>query len=236
MEAQESKDDGLNRAVLLMMTLDKPVLARVLKHLSSKELTRLVQAHDALAKSGTPSSSQLMEAGTKFLSSETNGSSSNFKDALAMAFGAGRRRSDSSPGSMAHDCRPREAREVRGGPARRTSRGGRDNALATAAAFRRRRAGATSRRATRRGGGKSLARRSRAARRPRGDSACGRAERQRQLDDRRSRSQSRGQTRRRRAQSARFRKRHRDHRAPSRRRPRRRRADRRPRCSSSPIS
>jgi flagellar motor switch protein FliG len=87
MEAHESKDDGLNRAVLLMMTLEKPVLARVLRHLSSKELTRLVQAHDALAKSGTPSSSQLMEAGTTFLSSNTTGSSSNFKDALTMAFG-----------------------------------------------------------------------------------------------------------------------------------------------------
>jgi flagellar motor switch protein FliG len=87
MEAQEGKDDGLNRAVLLTLTLEKPVLARVLKHLSSKELTRLVQAHDALTKSGTPSSDQLMEAGAKFLSSETNGASNNFKDALAMAFG-----------------------------------------------------------------------------------------------------------------------------------------------------
>jgi len=87
MEAQESKDDGLNRAVLLMMTLEKPVLARVLRHLSSKELARVVQAHEVLAKSGTPSSTQLMEVGTKFLSSETNGSSSNLKDALAMAFG-----------------------------------------------------------------------------------------------------------------------------------------------------
>ena len=87
MEAHESKDDGLNRAVLLMMTLEKPLLARVLRHLSSKELTRLVQAHDALAKSGAPSSSQLMAAGTTFLSSNASGSSSNFKDALAMAFG-----------------------------------------------------------------------------------------------------------------------------------------------------
>jgi flagellar motor switch protein FliG len=87
MEAPESKDDGLNRAVLLMMTLEKPVLARVLKHLSSKELTRLVQAHDAIAKSA-PSSTQLMEVSTKFLSSEAGGSSSsNFKDALALAFG-----------------------------------------------------------------------------------------------------------------------------------------------------
>jgi flagellar motor switch protein FliG len=87
METQDTKDDGLNRAVLLTLTLEKPVLARVLKHLSSKELTRLVQAHDVLTKSGTPSSERLMEAGTKFLLSETNGASSNFKDALAMAFG-----------------------------------------------------------------------------------------------------------------------------------------------------
>ena len=69
------------------MTLEKPVLARVLKHLSSTELARLVQAHDALAKSGAPSSAPLMQAGTKFLSSEGNGASSNFKDALALAFG-----------------------------------------------------------------------------------------------------------------------------------------------------
>jgi flagellar motor switch protein FliG len=87
MDVQESKEDGLNRAVLLIMTLEKPVLARVLRHLSSKELTRLVQAHDTLAKSGPPSSTQLMEAGTKFLSSETTGPSSNFKDALTLAFG-----------------------------------------------------------------------------------------------------------------------------------------------------
>ncbi len=87
METQQSNDDGLSRAVLLTMTLEKPVLARVLKHLSSAELTRLVQAHDALAKSGAPSSDSLMQAGTKFLSSEGNGASSNFKDALALAFG-----------------------------------------------------------------------------------------------------------------------------------------------------
>jgi flagellar motor switch protein FliG len=87
METQQSNNDGLNRAVLLMMTLEKPVLARVLKHLSSKELGRLMQAYDATTKSGAPSSAQLMEVGSKFLSSEANGSSNNFKDALAMAFG-----------------------------------------------------------------------------------------------------------------------------------------------------
>lgn len=87
MEAQESKDDGLNRAVFLTLALEKPVLARVLKHLSSKELTRLVQAHDAIAKAGAPSTAVLMEAGAKFLSSENQAAASNFKDALAMAFG-----------------------------------------------------------------------------------------------------------------------------------------------------
>ena len=48
MEGQESKSaDGLNRASLLAMTLDKPVLARVLKHLSPKELTRLMGGYEA---------------------------------------------------------------------------------------------------------------------------------------------------------------------------------------------
>jgi len=87
MEAQQS-NDGLNRAVLLMMTLEKPVLARVLKHLSGKELGRVMQAYESMAKSAAPSSDQLMEVSSKFLSSEANGSSSStFKDALAMAFG-----------------------------------------------------------------------------------------------------------------------------------------------------
>jgi flagellar motor switch protein FliG len=88
MEAQQSNDDGLNRTVLLMMTLEKPVLARVLKHLSGKELSRVMQAYETMAKAGAPSSAQLLEVSSKFLSSEANGSSSStFKDALAMAFG-----------------------------------------------------------------------------------------------------------------------------------------------------
>ncbi|HVN26870.1 MAG TPA: FliG C-terminal domain-containing protein [Candidatus Binataceae bacterium] len=87
MEAQQSHDDGLNRAVMLMMTLDKPVLARVLKHLSGKELGRIMQAYETMAKASAPTSTQLMEVGSKFLASETGGSSSTFKDALTMAFG-----------------------------------------------------------------------------------------------------------------------------------------------------
>jgi len=88
MEEPQGKDDGLNRAVMLMMSLEKPILARVLRHLSSKELARLVQAHEACAKSGTPSNAQLMAAGNAFLSSNATGSPSNFKDALTIAFGA----------------------------------------------------------------------------------------------------------------------------------------------------
>ena len=88
MEAEQRKDnDGLSRAVLLMMSLEKPVLARLLRHLSTKELTRLVQAQDIIAKSSAPSDLQLMEVGKAFLSSNSNGSPNKFKDALAMAFG-----------------------------------------------------------------------------------------------------------------------------------------------------
>jgi flagellar motor switch protein FliG len=88
MEGQETKNaDGLNRAALLMMTLDKPVLARVLKHLSPPELSRLVRAHDRLSKSGPPASAQLLEVGNSFLASGPAAASNNFKDALAIAFG-----------------------------------------------------------------------------------------------------------------------------------------------------
>ena len=49
MEGQESKPaDGLNRASLLVMSLDKPVLASVLKHLSPNELTRLMGGYEAV--------------------------------------------------------------------------------------------------------------------------------------------------------------------------------------------
>jgi flagellar motor switch protein FliG len=88
MEGQESKTaDGLNRASLLVMTLDKPVLASVLKHLSPKELTRLMGGYEALVSSGQAQSSQMASVGKIFLSSESAGSTSNFKEALVMAYG-----------------------------------------------------------------------------------------------------------------------------------------------------
>ena len=87
MEAEQPKDDGLNRAVLWMMSLEKPVLARVLRHLSSKDLPRLVQAQAVIAKSGAPSNAELMAVGKAFLSSNASGSPNKFKDALAIAFG-----------------------------------------------------------------------------------------------------------------------------------------------------
>ena len=89
MEAQENKNvDGLNRASLLAMTLDKPVLARVLKHLSPKELTRLMSGYEAVVTAGKPQGSQMASVGKIFLSSETSASTSTFKDALVLAYGA----------------------------------------------------------------------------------------------------------------------------------------------------
>lgn len=88
MEGQETKSaDGLNRASLLIMTLDKPVLARVLKHLSPKELTRLMSGYEAAINGGKAQSSELASVGKIFLSSEPAASASTFKDALVMAYG-----------------------------------------------------------------------------------------------------------------------------------------------------
>jgi flagellar motor switch protein FliG len=88
MEGPETQTaEGLNRASLLVMTLDKPVLASVLKHLSPKELTRLMGGYEALISSGKAQSSQMASVGKIFLSSEVTGSASNFKDALVLAYG-----------------------------------------------------------------------------------------------------------------------------------------------------
>jgi flagellar motor switch protein FliG len=88
MEGQETKSsDGLNRASLLAMTLDKPVLARVLKHLSPKELTRLMSGYEAAITAGRPDGSKMASVGKIFLSSEPAASASTFKDALVMAYG-----------------------------------------------------------------------------------------------------------------------------------------------------
>jgi flagellar motor switch protein FliG len=88
MEGQETKTaDGLNRASLLIMTLDKPVLARVLKHLAPKELTRLMSGYEALISGGQAQSAQMASVGKIFLSSEPAASASTFKDALVMAYG-----------------------------------------------------------------------------------------------------------------------------------------------------
>jgi len=87
MEGQESKPDGLNRASLLVITLDKPVLARVLKHLSPRELTRLMGGYEALIAGGSAQTTAMASAGKIFLSSEPAASASTFKDALVMAYG-----------------------------------------------------------------------------------------------------------------------------------------------------
>ena len=88
MDGSETKPvDGLNRASLLVMTLDKPVLARVLKLLSPKELNRLMSGYEAAIGAGLPPSAQMASVGKIFLSSENAPSATAFKDALVMAYG-----------------------------------------------------------------------------------------------------------------------------------------------------
>ena len=119
MEGQETKAaDGLNRASLLIMTLDKPVLARVLKHLSPKELTRLMSGYEAAIGGGKAQSSQMASVGKIFLSSEPTASVSTFKDALVMAYGE-----DNADQILRHDqwrtiSERVKARDFRRGPAR----------------------------------------------------------------------------------------------------------------------
>ncbi|HEY6394918.1 MAG TPA: FliG C-terminal domain-containing protein [Candidatus Binataceae bacterium] len=85
---EEHDDAGLNRAALFVLTLEKPVLAGVLKHLSSGDLTRLMQSYELLIGSGAPAKEQLVAAAKRFLESGDSSPTSHFKDALVIAFGS----------------------------------------------------------------------------------------------------------------------------------------------------
>lgn len=76
-----------NRAAMLVLTLDKNVLANVMKHLGSNELTLLMQGYEHLIRSGMPSDDQLLNVGKNFLETGFVNPTTHFKDALVMAFG-----------------------------------------------------------------------------------------------------------------------------------------------------
>jgi len=86
-EEVQNEEGGLNKAVVLMATLDKPVLAQVLKYLSTAELSRLQQVYQQQLANGLPSEEQLTAVGKEFLQRRGQHASDHFKDALVLALG-----------------------------------------------------------------------------------------------------------------------------------------------------
>jgi len=72
----------------LVVMLDKPALAQVLKHLSPKELERLTKVCDDIFKAKVPSETDRITAGKMFLASDTHGEGNHLREALVMAIGA----------------------------------------------------------------------------------------------------------------------------------------------------
>lgn len=85
---EEHEDNGVDQAALLILALEKQVLANVLKYLSSTELSRLMQSYEALIGTGTPPKEKLITVGKKFLDNRTDNPAAHFKEALVIAFGS----------------------------------------------------------------------------------------------------------------------------------------------------
>lgn len=84
---EETDEAKLDRAGMLVMTLEKPVLAKVLKHLGPEELAHLMAKCEHLIKSGPPPEAQLIAVWETFLQSKGGDATSHFKDALVLALG-----------------------------------------------------------------------------------------------------------------------------------------------------
>jgi flagellar motor switch protein FliG len=76
-----------NKAATLVMALNKDVLAKVLKHLSESELTRLTQAYENEGGEHAPDEQKLVSVGREFLGSAASGANGHFKEALVLAVG-----------------------------------------------------------------------------------------------------------------------------------------------------
>jgi len=85
---EDSGEAKMDRAGMLVMTLEKPVLAKVLKHLSPEELAHLMTKCEHLLKSGPLPETELVSVWQTFLQSKGSESTSHFKDALVLALGA----------------------------------------------------------------------------------------------------------------------------------------------------
>ena len=85
---EERNEAGLNKAALLMLSLDREVLASVLKHLSADEVTVVTQHYDRQMAGGQPSQEQLLATCRELLDQQHGqNSAGHIKDALTMAFG-----------------------------------------------------------------------------------------------------------------------------------------------------
>jgi flagellar motor switch protein FliG len=76
-----------NKAAALVRVLDKDVLAKVLKHLSESELTRLTQAYENDGGERSLDKQQLISVARVFLSAGAISASGHFKEALVLAVG-----------------------------------------------------------------------------------------------------------------------------------------------------
>jgi flagellar motor switch protein FliG len=86
-DQQETGEPQVSKAAMLLMTLDKPVLAGVLKHLNSDELSQLMREYERETRHCLPGEEQLASMGREFLEDRPSDASNHFKDALVLAFG-----------------------------------------------------------------------------------------------------------------------------------------------------
>jgi flagellar motor switch protein FliG len=87
---EERNEAGLNKAALFMLSLDRTVLASVLKHLSQEEVTIVTQHYErTLAGAGQPNQDEMLAACQEFLDNQHGQNpAGHFKDAFTMAFGS----------------------------------------------------------------------------------------------------------------------------------------------------
>lgn len=77
-----------NKAALLLAALEKPVLARVLKRLSGRELTRVMQIYETQMANASPKDEELALVAKEFLATCGQNKSDHLREALVLAFGA----------------------------------------------------------------------------------------------------------------------------------------------------
>lgn len=86
-DQQESGEQPVSKAAMLLMALDKPVLASVLKHLNADELFQLMREYERETRHSVPAEQQLASVARQFLEDRPSDASNHFKDALVLAFG-----------------------------------------------------------------------------------------------------------------------------------------------------